>query len=156
MNSIFSSYPKRSKLDAGAIFRIAAILYTLALAIVIFLNDYKETNHLFFIFATVQHLDKLGHLFVMGSFSFVVNLALKARNFRFGKLEYLQGSLVVLAIATTEECSQLFLASRTFEFTDMFFNTLGVILFGEFARLLILLARSVRQKFDLSRQSVEN
>jgi len=143
---------KKLLLEGPALFKIMAVLYALLFAIFIFLNSFQETQHLFFIFAKVQYLDKVGHLFLMGFLSFTVNLALNGRNFKISKLSYLTGSAIVFTIATLEECSQLFIKGRDFEFADMFFNTLGIILFGEIARFIIKIFNSYKEEVETHSQ----
>ncbi|NNF00040.1 MAG: VanZ family protein [Pyrinomonadaceae bacterium] len=128
---------KKLLFNSSRLFKGMAVSYALILAFVIFLYNFQETQHIFFIFATVEHLDKAAHLLVMGFFSFVVNLALSGRNLRIARFQYLMGSMIVFAFATLEESSQLLVRGRDFEFSDMFFNTAGILLFGEIARMTI-------------------
>ena len=155
MNSLPNIKTKKQTFLNLKIFRILAITYVLGVGIIIFLNDFKETQHLFFIFATVQYLDKVGHLVIMGFLSFVVNLALNARQIRISKIQYLLGSIIVFTVVTIEEVSQLFVSGRNFEFSDMFFNTVGVILFGELARLTVKFTDKYRQNLEENFESVK-
>jgi VanZ family protein len=79
--------------------------------------------------------DKIGHFLLMGVFSLVVNLILNARTIRIWKLNCLLGSLIVLAIVTLEEISQIFIGGRTFDLGDLAANAAGIIIFGEIARI---------------------
>ena len=72
----------------------------------------------------------------MGTFSFVVNLALSARAFRLWKLKYLLGSVIVLAIVFIEEFSQIFVRGRSFDVTDLAADAAGIFIFGEIARII--------------------
>ncbi len=73
----------------------------------------------------------------MGIFSLLVNLALSAKTIRLWKFKYLLGSLIVLAIVTLEEFSQIFVRGRTFDAEDLIVDFAGIFIFGELARLII-------------------
>lgn len=129
--------------------KILAALYILVLAGIVVLADIKETQYLFRPVRRLPYGDKIGHFLLMGMFSFTVNLVLKARNVRLWKLKYLLGSLIVLAIVTAEEFSQIFIRGRSFDLTDLAADWSGIIIFGEIARLVcrrFLRGESFRQK----------
>lgn len=129
--------------------KILAALYILVLAGIVVLADIKETQYLFRPVRRLPYGDKIGHFLLMGMFSFIVNLILKARTIRVWKLKYLLGSLIVLAIVTAEEFSQIFICGRSFDLTDLAADFSGIIVFGEIARLVcrrFLRGDSVSQK----------
>lgn len=129
--------------------KILAALYILVLAGIVVLADIKETQYLFRPVRRLPYGDKIGHFLLMGMFSLVVNLVLKARTVRVWKLSYLLGSLIVLAIVTAEEFSQIFIRGRSFDLTDLAADWAGIIVFGEIARFVsrrFLRGDSFRQK----------
>ncbi|HEY0050914.1 MAG TPA: VanZ family protein [Pyrinomonadaceae bacterium] len=129
--------------------KILAALYILVLAGIVVLADVKETQYLFRPVRRLPYGDKIGHFLLMGMFSLVVNLILKARSVRVWKLSYLLGSLIVLAIVTIEEFSQIFIRGRSFDVADLAADWAGIIIFGEIARLAcrkFLRGDSLRQK----------
>ncbi|HEX8738319.1 MAG TPA: VanZ family protein [Pyrinomonadaceae bacterium] len=129
--------------------KILAALYILVLAGIVVLADIKETQYLFRPVRRLPYGDKIGHFLLMGMFSLVVNLILKARAVRVWKLSYLLGSLIVLVIVTTEEFSQIFVRGRSFDLTDLAADWSGIIIFGEMARLFcrrFLRGESLREK----------
>ncbi|HLM00141.1 MAG TPA: VanZ family protein [Pyrinomonadaceae bacterium] len=129
--------------------KILAALYILVLAGIVVLADIKETQYLFRPVRRLPYGDKIGHFLLMGMFSLVVNLILKARTIRVWKLSYLLGSLIVLVIVTAEEFSQIFVRGRSFDWRDLVADFLGIIVFGEIARLVsrrFLRADALRQK----------
>jgi VanZ family protein len=73
----------------------------------------------------------------MGIFSLLVNLALSAKTIRLWKFKYLLGSLIVSAIVTLEEFSQIFVSGRTFDAGDLTVDFAGIVIFGEIARFLL-------------------
>ena len=123
--------PKKS-----ARMKILLVVYVLILAVIIFLADRKGTRYLLNFVGNIPYGDKLGHFCLMGGFSFLLNLVLDARTISAWKLNYLLGSLIVLAVVTIEEVSQLFVRGRTFDWSDLFFDYLGIFLFGELARFI--------------------
>ncbi|MDQ3800257.1 MAG: VanZ family protein [Acidobacteriota bacterium] len=131
--------------------KILAALYILALAGIVVLADIRETQYLFRPVRRLPYGDKIGHFLLMGMFSLVVNLVLRARTVRlFRKFGYLLGSLIVLAIVTAEEFSQIFVRGRSFDWTDLAADWAGIFIFGELARFLsrrgFLRGKSFRQQ----------
>lgn len=129
--------------------KLLAALYILVLAGIVILADVRETQYLFRPVRRLPYGDKIGHFLLMGMFSLVVNLSLKARTVRVWKLSYLLGSLIVLVVVTAEEFSQIYIRGRSFDWTDLVADWAGIIVFGEIARLVcrrFLRAGSLRQK----------
>ena len=81
--------------------------------------------------------DKLGHFFLMGILSFLVNSVLKTRKIRIFSLNFLLGTLIVIAVVTIEEFSQIFLDYRAFSIIDLLFDYFGIVLFGYLADYLL-------------------
>lgn len=117
--------------------KIIALVYVFVLAGIIVLADLRQTQHLFTFVRSLPFGDKIGHFCLMGMLSLVVNLALKARVLRVWKLNYLLGSLIVLAVVFVEEFSQIFIGGRTFDAADLAADALGIFICGEIARLLV-------------------
>lgn len=116
--------------------KIIAVIYILILAFIIFLADQKGTRYLLKFVGNIPYGDKIGHFLLMGGFSFLINLALDARTFKLWKINYLLGSLIVLTVVTIEEISQIFVRGRTFDWSDLVCDYLGIFLFGELARFI--------------------
>ena len=116
--------------------KILTAVYILILAGIIFLADLRGTQYLLNFVGNVPFGDKIGHFFLMGTLSFLVNSALSARTIRVWKFNYLLGSLIVLAVVTLEEFSQIFIGGRSFDLGDLLFDYAGIFIFGEFARFV--------------------
>lgn len=116
--------------------RIITLIYVFILAGIVVLADLYGTQNLLDFVGNIPFGDKIGHFCLMGMFSLLLNLALKAKKFRFWKLNYLLGSLIVLAVVTAEEFSQIFIAGRTFDSIDLLFDYAGIFIFGETARFI--------------------
>ena len=72
----------------------------------------------------------------MGSLAFITNLAIGDRNFcrwKIGRWVVLGGTTIVTVLATLEEFSQLFIASRTFNPLDLVADYLGIALANIFS-----------------------
>jgi len=114
-----------------------AVIYIFILAGIVILADVRETQFLFRFIRRLPFGDKLGHFFLMGMFSLMVNLALSAKTVQIWKLNYLLGSLIVLAVVTIEEVSQIFIRGRTFDAGDLLADAAGIFIFGETARFVV-------------------
>ncbi|MGC2237007.1 MAG: VanZ family protein [Pyrinomonadaceae bacterium] len=116
--------------------KILTVLYIFILAGIIVLADLKGTRYLLNFVRFVPYGDKVGHFFLMGTFSLMLNLALNARTFRLWKIQFLLGTLIVLIVVTIEEFSQKFIRGRSFDLTDLVVDFAGIFIFGELARLI--------------------
>jgi len=111
-------------------------IYLLILGVIVFLADQKKYQPLFRRVREMPYGDKLGHLILMGLFSFLLNMALGCRTWRVWRFELLRGSLLVALLVTLEEFSQLFFRTRTFDGVDLVFDYLGIFSFGLLAYFL--------------------
>lgn len=78
--------------------------------------------------------DKVGHFALFGALSFLVNWILFARTWQIGPVSILRGSAVLFAIVFFEELSQLFFATRTFDWLDLLADAIGIFGCGLLAR----------------------
>lgn len=116
--------------------KIITLIYVFIIAGIVVLADYNGTAYLLNFIGNIPYGDKLGHFFLMGGFSFLVNLALSVKTLSLWKFQYLSGSLIVLFIVTIEEFSQIFVSGRSFDLGDLFVDFLGIFVFGELARFI--------------------
>jgi hypothetical protein len=80
--------------------------------------------------------DKIGHFILMGLLSLFVNLSVGVKTTSIKSQSFLTGSLIVILIVVVEEFSQLFLRHRGFELLDLLFDTAGIVIFGQLAKVL--------------------
>jgi polysaccharide biosynthesis protein VpsQ len=111
-------------------------IYFILLGVIVFMADQEKYQPLFRRVREMPYGDKLGHLILMGLFSFLLNMALQCRIVRVWKMELLKGSLLVALVVTLEEFSQLFIRYRTFDPGDLIFDYAGIFSFGLLAYLL--------------------
>ncbi|MEZ5345488.1 MAG: VanZ family protein [Pyrinomonadaceae bacterium] len=116
--------------------KIFAGIYIFIIAGIVILADVKSTQYLLKFSGGIPYFDKIAHFFLMGGFSFAVNLVLRAEEFSFWKFRYLSGSLIVFLIVTVEEFSQLFVTGRSFDTGDLVADYAGILFFGELARFI--------------------
>lgn len=116
--------------------KIITVIYIFVIAGIVVIANVKSTQYLLKFSGGIPYFDKIAHFLLMGGFSFFVNLVLKAKDISIGKLGYLLGSLIVFAIVTVEEFSQIFIAGRAFDWGDLVADYSGIILFGELARIV--------------------
>lgn len=79
----------------------------------------------------IPYGDKMGHLGLMGTMSFLCNLAFPSRRPDFVKRFFTVTTLVLLALISGEELSQGFIATRTLDFFDWLADIAGLSL-GQF------------------------
>ena len=77
--------------------------------------------------------DKIGHICVFASLTFFLNYALSNAFFTLFKVKLLTGSILILSFALIEELTQLFFATRTFDFLDVLSDLVGILLASIFA-----------------------
>lgn len=104
--------------------------YSTVLSVVAVLADTGVLNPLLEELATYPLGDKIVHFLLVGTFALLLNMAvgMKLKTGILGKV--LPGTLLALAIATGEECSNLLVVSRTYCLSDLVANYLGILCLG--------------------------
>ena len=92
---------------------------------------------------SVPYGDKLGHVLLMGTLCFLLNVALRCRTVPVGGLPILLGTLLVSVFVIGEEISQLFLANRTFDLVDLLADAIGIALASLLAWMMVGRRRKV-------------
>jgi polysaccharide biosynthesis protein VpsQ len=77
--------------------------------------------------------DKWGHFILIGILTFLLNYALDSRMIGIGRVKILLGCAIVAVAITIEECSQIWIPSRTFDWVDLSANYFGIGLAGFFS-----------------------
>ncbi len=78
--------------------------------------------------------DKAGHIFLIGTLTFLLNHALAGRTVAVGKCRVQLGGIIIAAVMTVEEVSQIWIPSRTFDLLDLAANYTGVLCAGWLTR----------------------
>ena len=99
----------------------------LLLFLIIFANSGQATAYIQ-LMMQVPFGDKIMHLTMLGSLSFLINKALNNRSINWQKSPFLLGSCCLAAVMTLEEISQIWIVSRNFEWLDLACNYTGIYL----------------------------
>ncbi len=130
-----STDPSSNILPRRASWRwLLAALWLGAIGFIIFCADARKFRPFFNFVSSHPGLDKLGHFLLFGGAAFLLNLALGWRTWRVTGRNWLLGSTLVAVFCVTEEFSQLWFPSRTFDLLDLTADFAGIILFGWLAR----------------------
>jgi VanZ family protein len=117
--------------------KILTALFVIVLILIVIAANLGLAPSLFAFLTHIPYGDKVGHFVLMGTLSLLVNLSLRADRVQIGPLVPLKGSLIVLAIVTVEEFSQLFLRFRGFSLIDLGFDYAGILACGKLAAFAV-------------------
>lgn len=95
--------------------------------IVIIADESQGTPWWSFIVERIPYGDKVGHLFLMGTMSFLFNLAIPPRKLNILRRIFTRTTIVLLVLLTLEELSQGFIPSRTLDFFDWLADLIGLM-----------------------------
>ena len=96
----------------------------------VLLADSGHGSALFRLANTIPFGDKVGHLILFGTLSFLVNLLLRGAELKVFTWRVLKGNALILPVVTLEECSQVCFRSRTFDLVDLASDIVGISLCG--------------------------
>jgi polysaccharide biosynthesis protein VpsQ len=108
------------------------ILFMLAIIILADLGSIPEPVKMVYRF---PNGDRVGHFVLYGILTFLVNMAFP-RKLQIARINVFYGSLIIAALATLEEISQLFFPHRTSDLIDLTFSLLGIVCADRFVHLL--------------------
>jgi len=114
-------------------YRWLTLSYITLIILIILAADMGHLNFTIRWIHSIRYGDKLGHFILVGMLAFVVNLNLGATRWRWWGWSVLKGSFIIFILITLEEYSQLFIASRHFDYGDLLSNYLGILLLGHLA-----------------------
>ncbi len=97
---------------------------------VIYLANTGGSSVFFNISNSTPYGDKIGHLILFGSFTFLLNFALKFRRFTLFSKSILTGTVCIVLFALGEEISQAFIATREFDLIDLASDAVGIGFFN--------------------------
>lgn len=107
-----------------------AILFTLFIALVIYLADTGRLGFLGFV-NQIPNGDKVGHFILYGILTLLLDLTfIRSLPHRDPKSIVLSTGLILALLIGVEEYSQQFFRNRTFSLLDLACSYLGVILFS--------------------------
>jgi len=106
--------------------RIVGILFFLLILWGIYLANIDDNNKLFDFIAATSHADKVVHFGIFFSLTLVAVVGSKFKSFGVMKLNVYYGMAAVTLFVITEEVSQAFIPSRSFEFLDLAADGAGI------------------------------
>lgn len=116
---------------------LTAIFALLLLGIVAIANSGSATRELLGIVRSIPGGDKTVHFVLAGTMALLLNLTWQARCWRIGPLPLLKGSAVIAVVATLEEYSQLWVRRRSFDYVDLAYDYLGILVLGQLAAVWV-------------------
>lgn len=121
----------QSKIKFSFAFYIS-ILFICFMIWVIYMANTGQNNILFQFIREIPHGDKLGHFFLFGIFTFVLNIGIGNKTCFNNK--FLLGTVFILLFAIVEETSQYWITTRTLDGIDLIADISGIILFDGMAK----------------------
>ncbi|WP_105213637.1 VanZ family protein [Pseudoalteromonas sp. T1lg22] len=104
---------------------------------IIYLANTGQPSIFFDLVRALPYGDKLGHFVLFGTATLLLSLALKAAYWRLGRVKLYWGALIVFLFALSEEISQAFVASRTFDLVDLTADVFGIAAASYLISLLV-------------------
>ncbi len=105
---------------------LLALSFFTFLGWIIYLANTGQPSIFFDLVKALPHGDKIGHFVLFGTATLLLSLALKAAYWRLGTIKLYWGALIVFFFALSEEISQAFVASRTFDLVDLTADIVGI------------------------------
>jgi hypothetical protein len=102
-----------------------AIAFILFVGWIIYSADVGNNTIFFDVVKAIPNGDKLGHFFLFGVFTLLVNLGLNFKTWKGLPL----GTVLVSIVIILEELSQAFFPNRTLDIVDLIADGLGVLAF---------------------------
>lgn len=125
--------------------RVLAVAFFAFILWVIYLANSQQSSLFFEFVAAIPFGDKLGHAGLFGALTFLAVLGSSYSGLQLNRIKLYYGALAVATFVVSEEISQAFIPSRTFDATDLAADAVG-----------ILLAVLALKKLNQTRQSKAN
>jgi hypothetical protein len=109
---------------------LATLGFLLLLISIVLLADAGKLPWFVSVLYAFPNGDKIGHFILMGLFSLLVNLSLKARVQKFTFKYACIGVIIPTILVTIEEISQSFFINRTASWQDLACSFAGILFFG--------------------------
>jgi polysaccharide biosynthesis protein VpsQ len=98
--------------------------------VIIVANDLGRLRNIIGLVSSIPFGDKLGHIILIGTLTYLLNYALANRLLKVGNYKILLGCLIIAVVMTIEEFSQIWMPTRTFDLLDLSANYLGISIAG--------------------------
>jgi len=112
-------------------------VWLLFVALIIYFADRHLARSFFSFVQQLPGADKAGHFVLIGGVAFFLNTSLGGREISAFGCRFLLGSVIVVAVFTIEEITQMRIPWRTFDYGDLAADYAGILFFGWLARRAI-------------------
>ena len=102
---------------------------------VIYLANTGGRSIFFDMIKAIPYGDKVGHMLLFGTLTYVVNIAWRCRHFKLAGIPLYYGTALVSIFVLSEEISQGFIPLRTLDIIDLAADAVGISLFSYFSWL---------------------
>ena len=113
------------------------VVWAAIVAAIVWCADHQELKQLLDAVKAVPGGDKVGHFVLVGGLAFLLNWTLRCREIWCAGRLWLLGSVLVFAIFTVDEVTQLWRPARTFDLLDLGANYAGIWFFGWLSRRVV-------------------
>ncbi|NRD21161.1 VanZ family protein [Winogradskyella eckloniae] len=118
----------------NTLFKAIALVFVLFICYIIYAANTGLDSIFFDVVNGLPFGDKMGHFFLFGVLTLLINFALKYKEFKlFIKLPI--GTCIVAIVVLIEEISQGFIPNRTLDITDLLADVLGILLFSYLGKI---------------------
>jgi len=110
------------------LFQGITVVFLLFILWIIYSANVGDNNIFFNLVSKIPYGDKVGHFFLFGILTLLLNIALKFKRFKlWPKLPF--GTILVSVFVVLEELSQGFFPNRTLDITDLIADGIGITIF---------------------------
>lgn len=127
--------------------RLAILITTLLIATIswaIYMANAGQQHALIDFVRDLPHGDKVGHFLLFGLLALFLNLALRFRCISVARISLPVASLLVCGVAVSEEISQIYLPTRSFDLMDIAADFAGITFFTLLGWIPVAIHRRVR------------
>jgi VanZ family protein len=118
------------------LFRVISVAMLVFILAITYLANSGIDTLLFAFVRSVPYGDKLGHFFLYGLLTLILNLALNLKAITLYKWNVYLGSVIVIIFIALEELSQVFIPIRNVEYLDLVAGAIGIGLFTIICHLI--------------------
>ena len=119
------------------LFQGITVVFLLFIFWIIYSADTGGKNIFFKFVNYLPFGDKLGHFFLFGILTLLLNTSLKYKQVKL-YIKLPLGTVLVSLFVIIEELSQAFFPNRTLDITDLIADGLGILLFTNISNLLVI------------------
>ncbi|WHI51797.1 VanZ family protein [Microbulbifer sp. MLAF003] len=108
------------------ILALSTILFFGFILWVIYLANTGSSSIFFELVRAIPYGDKIRHIVLFGTLTLILTLSSRQKFYCLGSIHIYYGAIAVFLFALSEEVTQAFLPSRTFDFIDLAADLIGI------------------------------